>query len=219
MRTLTFLFLLLPAIANADVGTWTPVEVRAPILKQDGKKPGLLWQTETEWWITGSTGINLIELRTGPLLDVNKWFMVALRGAGILERDSKGVFQQEARVELEPTFKYRLWNFTFSYRNRFEWRWRGDTQWPTDGYKFRDRNQLRINYEPDGGKWLVGISDELFIDLAGQWLTESRAQVLAGWKFMPSSKLEIGYMLRNKFPTTSPTTYDHYVILSALFQW
>lgn len=192
------------APARADFEGWIWTEIRAPLIQTETPRfPRLDWRVFTDTRVNRrSNGLHQAFFRTGPLLYVTPWLFIALHGtiyadklgrpAGDLEA---GDFAQETRFEVEPNFFFRLGDFTFNDRNRFEYRHRSYED------RTRYRNQLRVNYAPKGAKWIPFVWDELMIDLAGNGVHQNRFDLGIGYMLNESTRFDVGFMIRSRKET------------------
>lgn len=196
--------------AKADTESWNWVELREPIIKDSKNLPNIKLRVFSDARLnTRSKGLGDLFLRVGPLVDVTPWLFIGLHGT-LQANKTDTTFIQETRMEIEPNFYGRIGDFTFNDRNRLEYRMR------ETGNKFRYRNQLRFNYEPENidMKNLVPyIWDEVLIDLAGEGFNQNRASIGIGYKFGKSNKIDLGYMLRSRFQS-SVWIQDHILLIS-----
>jgi len=194
-----------PATARADGEAWFWVENRVPIVRPDA--PGDLrldWRVFTDFRVANRAGgLAQAFLRTGPLVYPTSFMFVALQGTIYSDRLPSGAHDQEARIELEPNFFGRVGDFTFNDRNRVEYRWR------ESGVRWRYRNQLRVNYAPVGARWIPFIWDEVLCDLSGFGVNQNRFEVGLGRMLNPSTRLDVGYMIRSREDAAGNWAHDH----------
>jgi hypothetical protein len=197
---LLLVLLLLPVVARADGGAWLWLEYRVPLVGRPPSLPRLSLRIWSDTRFSAAAG-GLAQqfLRVGPVMDVTSWFTLAAHATIYADRRPDQSFEQEARLEIEPTFQARLWHFTFSDRNRLEYRWREAHS------RLRYRNQLRVNYAPLRQWWIPFAWDEVLVDLT-EGFNENR--FMAGVGFMLSSyiRLDAGYVLRTR---RVPDGWDH----------
>ena len=180
--------------ARADAEAWIWAELRLPVIRAAKPSfPRLDWRVFTDVRLNRrSDGLAQSFLRTGPLLFVTDWMFIGLHGTIYADRLKTGVFDQEARVELEPNLFGRLGDFTFNDRNRLEYRWRESE------VRYRYRNQLRVSYAPIGAKWIPFVWDELLVDLSGAGVHQNRAEVGVGRMLNEYTRLDLGVMARSR---------------------
>lgn len=113
----------------------------------------------------------------------------------IQEKNTKGQWVEEDRLELQPTLKWDYAGFNFSDRNRFEYRVVGDDE------KWRYRNLLKIAkpVEINGFSFSPYISNEIFYDLKKEELNQDRASVGFIKKINPHVTLDVYYMVRSDY--------------------
>ncbi len=186
------------APARADYEAWLWAEYRMPIVRTDKPTfPRIDLRTVTDFRLNGrSGGLAQSFLRVGPLFYLTNFLLVGVHGTVYADRLASGVFDQEARFELEPNLFWRLGDFTFNDRNRFEARFR------ESGTRYRYRNQLRINYAPAGARFIPFVWDELLVDLSGLGVNQNRAQIGLGFQLWKNVRLDVGAMLRSRAETT-----------------
>jgi hypothetical protein len=201
-----------PGTARADGEAWVWVENRVPVVRADA--PGALridWRLFTDLRLnTRSGGLAQSFFRTGPLFYLTRFLFVGVHGTIYADRLPSGAFDQEVRLELEPNLFGRIGDFTFNDRNRGEYRWR------ESGERFRYRNQLRASYAPLGARWIPFAWDEVLVDLSGLGLNQNRFEVGLGRMLSPTTRLDVGYMLRSREDTTG-WTHDHVLNVSFFF--
>jgi hypothetical protein len=194
--------LLLAGSARADGGAWLWFEYRLPLTATDR-----LPRVSVRFWSDtrlsgGAGGLAQQFVRIGPIFEVTPWFFLAMHGTIYADRLADGRFDQEARFELEPNFQGRLWRFTWSDRNRLEYRWRESVQ------RVRYRNQLRINYAPPGARWIPYVWNEALFDVAAGF-NENRLTAGIGRMLRPNIRLEAGYLLRSRDLPGQGWSHDH----------
>ena len=198
--------------ARADYEAWLWVENRIPIVRADGPtfpRIDLRVYAETRLNLRNE-GLHQSFLRTGPLFFLTDFLFVGVHGTIYADRLPTGAFAQEARFEFEPNFFGRIGDFTWNDRNRFEARFRDETE-----TKYRYRNQLRINYAPKDAKWIPFVWDEVLVDLSGLGLNQNRALIGLARMLSPQTRLDMGFMLRSR-EDASGWTHDR-IFFAALF--
>ncbi|HSN96995.1 MAG TPA: DUF2490 domain-containing protein [Candidatus Nanopelagicales bacterium] len=197
--------------ARADYETWLWVETRTPVVRAERPAfPRVDLRTFTDARLNGrSDGLAQLFLRAGPLFFLTDFLFVGVHGTLYADKLPTGAFDQEARFELEPNLFWRLGDFTFNDRNRFEIRFR------ESGTRTRYRNQLRVNHAPKGAKWIPYAWDEVLVDTSGLGLNQNRLQIGLGRMLWPTVRLDVGLMLRSR---EEPAGWVHDRILNvALF--
>ena len=204
---------LLPrAEARSDQGAWLWFEYRQPVVGEADRFPRLSWRVSLDSrFLADRGGLAQQFLRTGPLVDVTSWLYIAIHGTSFADLHPDGVGDREYRFELEPTFQGRLGDFTWSDRNRFEYRWRETVQ------RTRYRNQLRVNYAPVGARWIPFVWNEALIDLSAGY-NENRLFGGLARMLAPNIRLEGGYLLRSR-STDDGWAQDHVGVLSLFIGW
>lgn len=195
--------------AHADGEAWLQFEYRLPVLRT----PRPAWprtdvRVYTENRLNGrSEGLHLTFLRVGPIVYPTPWLFVATHGTVIADHLSSGVFEMEVRAELEPNVFFRLGPFTFNDRNRVEYRWRASAQ------RWRYRNQLRINYAPQGAWIIPFVWDEVLVDLSGAGFNQNRASAGMSLMLWPNVRLDVSYLFRSRLERDG-WQHDHGVIIA-----
>jgi hypothetical protein len=203
--------ILLPLAARADQEIWPWVDLRMPIPTGGGWAPTQIHVFNDARFGTRYPGLGFLGLRVGPIWDVNKNLLVAVHGTVVAVQREPQVFLQEYRLELEPNVYGRLGVFTYNDRNRVELRW-------LDGViNWRYRNQLRVNYQPEGAVWIPFVWDEVIFDLSAGNLSQNRAEVGIGWQFMQYARLDLGFMLRTRRTTPSGWTNDQVLNIQLVY--
>lgn len=183
-----------PTSALADEEAWVWVENRTPIVRTE--KPGfprIDFRTFADVRMNRrSDGLAQSFLRVGPLFYLTDFLFVGLHGTIYADKLPSGVFDQEARFEVEPNLFGRLGVFTWNDRNRFEIRWREKET------RYRYRNQLRINLAPQDWRWIPFVWDEVLVDLSGLGLNQNRANIGIGRQLWPNVRLDVGFMVRSR---------------------
>jgi hypothetical protein len=198
--------LLAPAVARADDGgAWFWFEYRLPLWQRPPATPRLSLRFWSDTRLMGAaSGLAQQFVRVGPLFEPVDWLYIAVHGTIYADHRPDGSFDQEARLEIEPTFSFRIWHFTFSDRNRLEYRWR------ESGVRVRYRNQLRVNYAPRGLRFIPFVWDEVLFDLRDGF-NENRFQAGLGFVLSSHTRLDVGYMLRMRAPDWGR---DHIAVVS-----
>jgi hypothetical protein len=182
------------AQAQADEEAWFWIENRVPIVRTE--KPGfprIDLRTFADMRINRrSNGLAQSFLRVGPLFYLTNYLFVGLHGTLYADRLASGVFDQEARFEVEPNFFGRFGVFTWNDRNRFEVRFREKET------RYRYRNQLRISLAPKHWRTIPFVWDEVLVDLSGLGVNQNRAEIGIGRQLWPHVRLDAGFMLRSR---------------------
>lgn len=178
-----------PARADAELWLWS--EIRLPVATAEE----LPFRTTFRVWNDyrfnrRSDGLHQIFLRAGPLVDLTPWLVVGVQGTVYADRLPTGDFEEERRVELEPTFHGRWGPMTFSDRNRVEYRWR------KSGDSVRYRNQLRVNYAPQENILIPFVWNEVLVEISERGFNQNRLMAGLGIVTAPSTRIELGYMWR-----------------------
>jgi len=200
------LLLAFAATARADEGAWVWFEYRQPIIGDSATLPRLSLRFWSDTRFSAERGgIGQQFVRIGPIFDVTSWFFLAVHGTIYVDRAANGTAEQEARLEIEPNFVWRLGPLTFSDRNRLEYRFRESVQ------RVRYRNQIRVNYSPVGAKWIPFVWNEFLVDLRAGY-NENRLAAGLGRMLAPNVRLEAAYLLRSRLPGAE-WVHDHIGIL------
>ncbi|AKT36929.1 DUF2490 domain-containing protein [Chondromyces crocatus] len=191
------MFLLAPR-ARADHEVWLWLETRSPLLRTETPRfPRIDLRTVTDMRMSGrADGLQQAFFRAGPLFFLTDFLFVGVHGTVYADRLASGVFDQESRFELEPNLFGRFGDFTWNDRNRFEVRFRDS------GTRTRYRNQFRLNYAPKNATWIPFFWNEFLVDLAGEGLNQNRAQIGLGRMFSPSTRVDLGLMIRSREDAT-----------------
>jgi hypothetical protein len=196
-----------PARAD-DGGAWMVTEYRLPIVNLPPRLPRFWWRVLAETRLSADLGgLYQQYLRTGPVFEPTDWLFVPVHATIYADKLPDGRFEQEARLEVEPTFNWRIWKLTFADRNRLESRWR-----PDQHTRLRYRNQFRINYAPKGARFIPFVWDEVLFDLTDGF-NENR--FTAGLAFMIQSnvRLDVGYLLRTR-KSMGEWSNSHFALLN-----
>lgn len=186
--------LAISSVARADQEAWLWIENRVPVVRTE--KPGfprIDIRTFADVRINRrSDGLAQSFLRVGPLFYLTNFLFVGLHGTIYADKLKSGVFDQEARIELEPNLFGRLGVFTWNDRNRFEVRFREAET------RYRYRNQLRINLAPKHWRTIPFVWDEVLVDLSGLGLNQNRMEIGVGRQLWPHVRLDAGFMVRSR---------------------
>lgn len=209
-----FLTLLLaaPAFAASERQSWNWAELRMPT---PAPKGGWLPNAVRVWSEARIApfdgGMRQLFVRAGPLWDLHDNLLLAVHFTANPNSGPATRLVEEYRVELEPNLRGRLGLFTYNDRNRLEYRWiDGET-------RFRYRNQLRVNYQPEGATFFPFVWDEVLVDLSGLGFTQNRAVVGLAWTFQPNTRFEVGYMLRTRHAAATGWESDHVLTTTLYF--
>jgi hypothetical protein len=197
---------LCASFARADSGAWLWIETRVPIVGRAPTLPRLSWRILSDTRLTvNSGGLFQQYLRTGPVFDVTKWLVLAVHGTIYADRRPDGSFEQEARLEVEPTFQLNVAGFRIADRSRLEFRWR-----PAHS-RLRYRNQLRVAYWPEGWPAFPVVWNEFLID-ATDGYSENRFVAGVGIPWAKGRyRVELAYMLRSR-RAGDVWTHDHFAL-------
>lgn len=201
-----------PAPARADTEAWLWVENRVPLARTPQPEAG-----RVDLRLFGdfrfnrrSEGLGVVIARMGPLFHLSEWLFVGTTGSFVSSRSADGAWNQQARLEIEPNFVFRIGDVTVADRNRGEYRIR-------DG--LRDvpvyRNMLRIAYAPSGARWVPYLFDEVLVDVTKPQLFENRASLGLGRVVGGSTRVDLGYMFRSRRDPVF--VHDHAVTLFFFF--
>jgi hypothetical protein len=191
---------LFPLAAQAQgAEAWAVFEYRLLLREQQEKAPRLSLRLNSDTRFAQLTeGIDLMFLRVGPLVDVKPWLVLGASLTAVSDKLGNGLQSSEYRVELEPTFQGRAGNFTWSDRNRGEFRF-GDKQ------RLRYRNLLRVNYAPQGAHWMPFVWNEALIEAdlevekgADEGFNQNRLSAGVGYLLRDATRLDVGYIRRSK---------------------
>lgn len=186
---LLLLCTLAPSAHAEGAGLWMTLETRFPVARPSSPIPTFLrFQTQPRWSAPPVT-LELIQLRAGPVWDLHENFRGALNLLVRAQNGHESGFGYEYRLELEPTLLLRLGVAHLSDRQRLEARWQ------SVGMHWRYRNQLALSLELEAAGWSPRASQEVFVNLSGEGLSESRTIVGLGRAIGEGSSLELGYQL------------------------
>ncbi len=183
----------LPRTARADHELWLWSEMRLPVATAEEFPVRTTFRLFNDTRFSGRRdGLHQVFLRFGPMFDLTPWLVVALNATVYADHLASGAFDEERRVELEPTLHWRWGAFAFADRNRLEYRWRDSDD------ALRYRNQFRISYAPQEHRVLPFVWNEVLITLNDEGFNQNR--LLAGLTAVLSSttRLEGGYMFRSR---------------------
>ncbi len=156
-------------------------------------------------------GLGLAFLRTGPVWSLADWAVLALHGTVIPTQVREGVWVQEYRLEVEPTVSGRLGDWTWSDRNRLEYRMRPDDQ------HFRYRNLLRFNLAPQGATCIPYAWDEALVELSPDGFAQNRAEIGIGHVLGGPTRLDVGLMARSRRGSDGVWAHDTILHTSWVF--
>ena len=156
-------------------------------------------------------GLGLAFLRSGPVWTLSDWAVLALHGTVIPTQVRPDVWVQEYRLEFEPTFTGRWEDWTWSDRNRLEYRIRPDDR------HFRYRNLFRVNHAPPGASWIPYAWDEVLIEVNADGFAQNRAEVGIGRMLGGPSRLDVGVMARSRQSGDGGWTHDAILHTSWVF--
>ncbi|MBO9539108.1 DUF2490 domain-containing protein [bacterium] len=202
--------LFYPASARADVQSWNGIEVRLPLSTGEGPFPeSLRFVTDARY---GAEGLDQLSFRLGPLWELSPHLMVGMHVSTFAAQETGGIFEQEHRLDLEPTLRLQWGAFTWSDRNRLEYRYHQSGNASKESWRYR--NQLRLSYAPAGAQWLPYASDEVLVDLSGAGLNQNRANLGVGRVLSDSMRLDIGYGYRSRLSSGGAWSHDHLGLVS-----
>ncbi len=198
---LAILFLTLIApVSHAQGGLfWKATEVQ--LMLSPETDPNLAWhdiipdqlRIYSELQVGSEMGIYQSLIRTGPIWNLLPHFSVAAHVTTAAHQLTPGVFDQELRLELEPTFKGRFNTaIQWANRNRIEYRMRNSRD-----PHFRYRSRIAINFSDPESAWTPFLSQELFFDLGANFLSQTRTMIGTSYQINDSLSLSLSYLLRN----------------------
>lgn len=180
-------------IARADHELWVWSEMRLPVATAEQLPFRTTFRLFNDFRFSGRRdGLHQAFLRLGPLFDLTPWLFVAVNGTVVADHLADGSFDEERRIELEPTLHWRWGDFAFADRNRLEYRWRDS------GHAFRYRNQLRISYAPPKHVIIPFVWDEALIALNDEGFHQNRLTAGVTTVLSSTTRLEGGYMFRSR---------------------
>lgn len=199
-----------PDEARADQELWLWSEMRLPVATEEEfpvRTTLRIWNDLR--FNQRRDGLHQAFLRVGPLFDLTPWLLLGVHFTVYADKLATGEFEEERRGEFEPNFHGRWGAFTFNDRNRIEYRWR------ESGTGFRYRNQLRVNYAPEDAILVPFLWDEVLVPLSRDGWHQNRLMAGIGWVTSPSTRLELGYMLRSR---EEPQGWEHdHIAVAYLF--
>lgn len=200
--------------ALADTESWNALEVRLPLAKPASLAPtSLRFATEVRY-ADRMDGLYQSFFRIGPIWDVHPNLSVAAHVTAAALQGAEAAFEQEHRLELEPSLRWRWGLAAFSDRNRLEYRW------GSAGPRWRYRNQLWLNLAAADAQWIPFVWDEVLLDLSGTspgGFTQNRASLGVGRMLGDTTRLNVSYVLRSRQTAASAWEHDHIALVSLLF--
>lgn len=184
--------------AYADSEAWTFFENKYNLIEKNEITPRVNLRVFTGVLSnTRSKGIGDIVFRLGPTIDLTPWLNLSIHGVVMTDRTAKGEFLQELRGEFEPTLFTKIGDFSISDRNRLEFRSR------STGNMLWYRNLLKVSYNPSDFVVTPFAFNEIFVDTLNPSIIQNRATAGFAFKLNKNTKLELGYMLRNRYIVSS----------------
>ena len=206
---------LLPgAPALADTESWNGFEVRLPLSEGRGLMPNTLRLATDVRYAGRAGGLYQNLLRVGPIWDLHPNLLMAAHVTAMANRSGAGAYEQEHRLDLEPSLRGRWGLVGVNDRNRLE------VRLGTAAPRWRYRNQLWLNFAPADARWIPFVWDEVLIDLAGTSImgfTQNRASVGIGRMLSDSTRLNLGYVLRSRQSAPSVWEHDQIALVNLLF--
>lgn len=206
---------LLASPARADVESWNWVEVRVPFSEGQHGLPNSFRLVTDARYAGRYEGLGQIYVRMGPVWELHPNLSLAAHLTAQTDLGAGGTHEQEHRLELEPTIRGQRGDFSWSDRNRLEYRHRQRSAGTSDSWRYR--NRVRVNYAPPGSAWFPFVSDEVFVDLSGQGLNQNRLSMGLGRVLNESSRLEVGYGFRSRLASAGGWEHDHLALASFFF--
>lgn len=123
------------------------------------------------------------------------WFEAGINYRQV-EEIKNGEWTKENRPHLNGTFKWAAGNWTFSDRNRFEFR---DFETGQDKWRYRNRFTTYFPITFCEGKIRPYLSDEIFVDLHGDGLGCNRLFAGIEWKLLDWLKTDICYFWNSNY--------------------
>jgi hypothetical protein len=188
--TVLFGFSLLGVLPAQAMEAWTSYEVRVPL--DDPASPGPHWLKLTNDLRYGANypGIGQVLVRVGPVWEVAPFLTVATHVTTNAERQTPERFAQEIRLELEPTLRWSWGDVRMNDRLRLERRILFDES------RWRLRNRLQVNYQPEGWAWVPYLWNEWFLE--GGAYNQNRTSMGVTLPSGKNATLRAGYLLRMK---------------------
>jgi hypothetical protein len=198
--------------ARADVEGWAWFEARVPISDGQYGLPNS-WRVWTDTRLGGRyPGLGQQFVRMGPIWELHPNMFLATHLTSYADQVSPGVFEQEVRAEFEPNLRARWGLFNVADRNRLEYRF-GRPSAP----RWRYRNLLRVNIQPEGATLYPYVADEVLVDLSGAGFNQNRSYVGLSKVLSDSTRVDVAYLLRARATAAGPWALDHILNLVLFF--
>ncbi|MDD4870898.1 MAG: DUF2490 domain-containing protein [Kiritimatiellae bacterium] len=126
---------------------------------------------------------------------VTKWLDLGANFRQVHEK-KKGVWETEYRPHVNGTLKWKLGNWSFSDRNRLEFR---DLQSSEDKWRYRNRLTIYPPVKLFGGNIKPYIADEIYEDLSGNNLDRNRVYAGAECKLADWLKSDVFYIWQSSY--------------------
>lgn len=204
----------LPATpALADVESWSWFEARVPISAGQHGLPNSLRVWSDTRFGGRYPGLGQQFLRVGPIWELHPNWFLATHLTTYADQVTPGAFEQEHRAEFEPNARWRWGDLSFADRNRLEYRFGRPS-----GPRWRYRNLLRVNLQPEGATLYPYVANEVLVDMSGAGFNQNRAYVGISRMLSDSTRLDVAYLLRSRATAAGPWEQDHILNLYMYFQ-
>lgn len=169
---------------------WASFEVRMPF--DDPASPGPHWVKLANDLRYGPNypGIGQVLVRVGPVWEVHPALTLATHVTTNAERQWQQEFTPEIRLELEPTARWRWGDVRASDRVRLERRIF------VDEARWRLRNRVQLNFQPDDWTWAPFLWEETFLE-DGRF-NQNRVSVGVSLPAGKQASYRLGYLLRSR---------------------
>lgn len=197
----------LPAPAHAGEEAWVGAETRLNLSDEPKRFPRVALRLVSEARFSNAAdGVYFVLFRAGPLLHLADWAFVGLHATAIGLRQRDDRFEQQYRLEVEPTFQGTLGQVDWADRNRVELIWHdARPQW-------RYRNLGRLNFGPTEWNVRPFVWNEVLFDLGAAKFDQNRFSLGAGVRLLPQVRLDAGWVLRSR-PQNDEWSHDHVLLL------
>ena len=123
------------------------------------------------------------------------WFEAGINYRQV-ETLNDGEWDKQHRAHMNGIFKWGMRGWTFSDRNRLEFR---DFEFGQDKWRYRNRLTAYLPVAFADGKIKPYLSDEIFVDLHGDGLGNNRAYAGTEIKLLNRLKTDVSYVWQTKY--------------------
>ena len=206
MSALTVTFTLglgLPAAANTpSFEFWGSTEFQ--LMLSPETDPNLAWhdiipdrfRVYSELQFAHDIGLQQSMLRIGPIWNLLPWLTVAAHVSSAGMPTSEGRFNQEVRLEFEPSLKGSITpDLRWANRHRLEYRMRPDRQF------WRYRTRANMSYHFPDSPWTPFIANEFHFVTDPAYngnfgFSQNRAMLGISYQINPSTQVSLSYLNR-----------------------